>query len=157
MPSTPVHRPAQIRRITRCESLGMVRQRPMLLLRPVEWEGSKHPGLGQMSKLMRVLGLFIVAALCEIAGAYLIWQWQRTGKSIAVALVGLAALFLYSLIQTTQTFGFGRTFAAYGAIFIYTALLWGWLVDKQVPDQWDVLGAVVCLAGAAIIVVVPRT
>ena len=105
---------------------------------------------------MRVLGLFIVAALCEIAGAYLIWQWQRNGKSIAVALIGLAALFLYSLIQTTQTFAFGRTFAAYGAIFICTALLWGWLVDKQVPDQWDVLGAAVCLAGAAIIVVVPR-
>jgi hypothetical protein len=55
MPSTLVHRPAQIRRITHCESLDMVGRRPVLLLRPVEWEGSKHPGSGQMSKLMQVL------------------------------------------------------------------------------------------------------
>ena len=68
----------------------------------------------------------------------------------------MAALFIYSLIQTAQAFGFGRTFAAYGGIFIVIALLWGWLVDQQVPDRWDWLGAVVCLAGVMIILLVPR-
>jgi small multidrug resistance family-3 protein len=105
----------------------------------------------------RTFGLFVIAALFEIAGAYLVWQWQRTEKSVVIALFGLAALFIYSLIQTTQAFGFGRTFAAYGGIFILVAMLWGWLIDKQIPDTWDVLGAVVCLIGAVIIVAAPRT
>jgi small multidrug resistance family-3 protein len=105
---------------------------------------------------LKVFGLFIVAAVFEIAGAYLIWQWQRTGKSVVIGLFGLAALFIYSLIQTTQSFGFGRTFAAYGGIFILTAMLWGWLVDKQVPDWWDWVGVAVCLIGAVIIVAAPH-
>ncbi|MEO8392073.1 MAG: YnfA family protein [Chloroflexota bacterium] len=113
--------------------------------------------LQTLAEFSKTLGLFIVAAICEIGGAYLIWQWQRSGKSIVIAAIGLTALFLYSVIQTAQSFGFGRTFAAYGAIFICTALLWGWLFDKQVPDQWDVLGGGVCLAGALIILVTPRT
>jgi len=107
--------------------------------------------------LTRTFGLFLIAALCEIGGAYLIWQWQRTGKSVVLVLFGLAALFIYSLIQTTQAFGFGRTFAAYGGIFILVALLWGWFVDMQVPDRWDWLGAGLCLVGVAIILATPRT
>jgi small multidrug resistance family-3 protein len=50
-------------------------------------------------------------------------------------LLGCAALFLYSLIQTLQTFSFGRAFAAYGGIFILTAMFWGWLVDGRAPDR----------------------
>ena len=106
---------------------------------------------------IRAFGLYFIAALCEIAGAYLIWQWQRAGKSAGIALLGLVALFIYSLIQTTQAFGFGRTFAAYGGVFILIALLWGWLVDKQVPDRWDWIGAAVCLVGVVIILAAPRT
>lgn len=108
-------------------------------------------------EFIKVSGLFLAAAICEIGGAYLIWQWQRTGKPLWVALIGLAALFVYSVIQTTQSFGFGRTFAAYGGIFILVALLWGWIVDKQVPDGWDWLGVGVCLMGVAIILAAPRS
>ncbi len=100
--------------------------------------------------------MFLAAALCEIGGAYLIWQWRRTDKPVVIALLGLAALFVYSLIQTAQSFGFGRTFAAYGGVFIAVALMWGWLVDKQVPDRWDWLGAVICLVGVMIIVAAPH-
>jgi small multidrug resistance family-3 protein len=106
---------------------------------------------------LRAVGLFIIAALCEVGGAYLVWQWQRTGKTVLFALFGLIALFMYSLIQTTQAFGFGRTFAAYGGIFILVALLWGWFIDKQVPDRWDWLGITVCLIGVAIMLAGPRT
>ncbi len=106
---------------------------------------------------IRVIGLFVMAALCEVGGAYLVWQWQRAGKTALFALFGLIALFLYSLIQTTQAFGFERTFAAYGGIFILVALLWGWLIDKQVPDRWDWLGISVCLIGVAVILAAPRS
>ncbi len=110
-----------------------------------------------MLETIRVIGLFVMAALCEVGGAYLVWQWQRTGKPALFALFGLMALFLYSLIQTTQAFGFGRTFAAYGGIFILVALLWGWLIDKQIPDRWDWLGITVCLIGVAIMLAGPRS
>lgn len=109
-----------------------------------------------MMEWIRVVGVFVAAALCEIGGAYLIWQWQRTGKPALVALIGLVALFIYSLLQTTQSFGFGRTFAAYGGIFIIIALVWGWLVDKQVPDRWDWMGAAICLIGVTVILAAPR-
>ncbi len=110
-----------------------------------------------MLEPIRIVGLFVLAALCEVSGAYLVWQWQRTGKPVLFALFGIIALFIYSLIQTTQAFGFGRTFAAYGGIFILVALLWGWLVDKQIPDRWDWLGITVCLVGVAIMLAAPRS
>jgi small multidrug resistance family-3 protein len=110
-----------------------------------------------MAEVIRSVGLFIIAALCEIGGAYLVWQWQRNDKPVLMALVGVIVLFLYSLIQTAQAFSFGRVFAAYGGIFIVTALCWGWIVDGHTPDRWDWIGSALCLFGAAIIVAVPRS
>ncbi|HEX2906062.1 MAG TPA: YnfA family protein [Phototrophicaceae bacterium] len=101
--------------------------------------------------------LFMAAAVFELGGAYLIWQWQRTGKSILWAFVGVVSLFIYGLIQTKQAFGFGRAFAAYGGVFIVGAMVWGWLIDGHIPDRWDVIGGLVCLIGVGIILLVPRT
>ena len=106
--------------------------------------------------MLRSVLLFLLAALAEISGAYLIWQWQRASKPLIYALLGAVILFTYALIQTSQTFSFGRAFAAYGAVFIAAATLWGWWVDGHSPDRWDWIGAGVSLAGAAIIVFVPR-
>ncbi|MGC1376235.1 MAG: YnfA family protein [Anaerolineales bacterium] len=106
--------------------------------------------------MLKSVLLFVVAAIAEISGAYLIWQWQRTGKPLLFALLGTGILFTYALIQTSQTFSFGRAFAAYGGIFIAAATLWGWWVDGRTPDHWDWVGASVCLLGAAIILFAPR-
>ena len=100
--------------------------------------------------------LFLLAAIAEISGAYLIWQWQRAGKPLLFALLGAVILFTYALIQTSQTFSFGRAFAAYGGVFIVVATLWGWWIDGLAPDRWDWTGVGVCLIGAAIILWVPR-
>jgi small multidrug resistance family-3 protein len=110
-----------------------------------------------MLGVLKAIGLFVLAAVCEIGGAYLVWQWQRTGKPAAVALLGVVALFLYSLIQTAQTFSFGRAFAAYGAVFILAATVWGWWIDGTAPDRWDWIGVGICLLGAAVILWMPRT
>lgn len=110
-----------------------------------------------MLAIIKTSSLFLIAALCEISGAYLIWQWRNNGKPAWLALGGILALFLYACIQTTQSFSFGRAFAAYGSVFIASAILWGWWMDKQPPDQWDWLGVVVCLVGAGVILWAPRS
>jgi small multidrug resistance family-3 protein len=107
--------------------------------------------------LFRTVALFCAAAVCEISGAYLIWQWQRSGKPTLWAFYGVASLFVYSLIQTVQSFGFGRAFAGYGGVFIISAMLWGWLVDGHIPDRWDVIGGAICLVGVGVILGAPRT
>ena len=107
-------------------------------------------------EIVKSITLFLLAAIAEISGAYLIWQWQRAGKPLLFALLGAFILFIYALVQTAQTFSFGRAFAAYGGVFIAAATLWGWWIDKRTPDRWDWVGMGVCLFGAAIILWMPR-
>jgi len=105
----------------------------------------------------RSLFYFVLAGLCEIGGGYLIWLWLREGKSPWYALPGAIVLMLYGIIPTLQPANFGRVYAAYGGIFIVMAIIWGWLVDKIVPDKFDLIGGLVALAGVFIIMYWPRS
>ena len=51
----------------------------------------------------------------------------------------------------------GRTYAAYGGIYIVASILWLWLIEGRLPDRWDVTGGLVCLAGATLILFGPRS
>lgn len=106
--------------------------------------------------VLKSLALFVAAGLAEIGGGYLVWLWLREGKSPWYALPGAVVLILYGIIPTLQPAHFGRVYATYGGIFIVMALLWGWLVDKIVPDKFDLIGALVALAGVFIIMYWPR-
>jgi len=106
---------------------------------------------------IRTISIFILAALAEIGGVYLIWQWIRGNKPAFLGLLGIVALLVYAMLQTLQTFTFGRAFAAYVGVFIALAMLWGWLVDGQTPDRWDWIGIGICLFGAIIILWAPRS
>lgn len=99
---------------------------------------------------------FILAGLCEIGGGYLVWLWLREGKSIALAAIGAVVLVLYGIIPTLQPANFGRVYAAYGGVFIVLSILWGWRIDKIVPDRFDIIGGIVALAGVVIIMYAPR-
>ncbi|HEY3027734.1 MAG TPA: YnfA family protein [Pyrinomonadaceae bacterium] len=101
--------------------------------------------------------LFILAALCEIGGGYLVWLCVREGKSIWLALAGALVLVLYGLVPTLQPANFGRVYAAYGGMFVVISLLWGWRVDKMSPDRFDLLGGAIVLLGAAVIMYWPRS
>jgi len=107
--------------------------------------------------ILQSLLLFILAGLCEIGGGYLIWLWVREGRGIEYAVLGAIILVLYGIIPTLQTSNFGRVYAAYGGIFIVLALLWGWQIDKVVPDRFDIIGAGIALIGVFIIMYWPRT
>ncbi len=51
---------------------------------------------------------------------------------------------------------FGRILAAYGGIFVAGSMAWGMVADGYRPDRFDVTGALVCLAGMAVIMYAPR-
>ena len=109
-----------------------------------------------METISRSVTLFIVAGLCEIGGGWLVWQWLREGKGSVWGLCGAIVLILYGIVPTFQPAHFGRVYAAYGGFFIVLSLLWGWRIDGNVPDRFDVIGAVISLLGVSIIMYWPR-
>ena len=102
------------------------------------------------------LGLFLLAALAEIGGGYLVWLWIRQKKKIIFGIVGGIILFTYGVIPTLQPSNFGRIYAAYGGFFIISSILWGIIVDKKRPDKFEIIGSMVAVLGAVIIFYGPR-
>lgn len=51
---------------------------------------------------------------------------------------------------------FGRTLTAYGGVFVAGSLLCGMVADGFRPDRYEVLGALICLVGVAVIMYAPR-
>jgi small multidrug resistance family-3 protein len=107
-------------------------------------------------EIAKSLFYFVLAGLCEIGGGYLVWLWLREGRSNWYALVGAIILILYGIIPTFQPANFGRVYAAYGGIFIVLAILWGWKVDRIIPDRFDLIGGFIALIGVAVIMYWPR-
>ena len=106
---------------------------------------------------MLTIAAYIGAALAEIAGCFAFWAWLRLDKPVWWVLPGLLALVLFAYLLTlVDSAAAGRTYAAYGGIYIVSSICWLWLVEGVRPDRWDAVGAVVCLIGAMIIVAGPR-
>jgi small multidrug resistance family-3 protein len=107
--------------------------------------------------VVRSILLFLLAALAEIGGAWLIWQGVREHRGLWWIGAGIAALGAYGFVATLRPdANFGRILAAYGGIFVAGSLAWGMAVDKFRPDRWDIIGAVICLLGVAVIMYAPR-
>ena len=107
--------------------------------------------------VLRSLGLFLIAGVCEIGGGWLVWKWLRDAKPSWWGLLGGLILILYGIIPTLQTSHFGRIYAVYGGFFIVLALLWGWLFDGNRPDWPDVFGAGIALVGVCVMMYWPRS
>ncbi|MDB5080966.1 MAG: hypothetical protein JWP00_2890 [Chloroflexi bacterium] len=108
-------------------------------------------------KIVESLLFFGLAGLCEIGGGYLVWLWLKEGKGGWLGLAGGLILVLYGIVATFQPTTFGRTYAAYGGVFIVMALLWGWWVDGKRPDQFDLIGGAIVLVGVLVIMFWPRS
>ncbi|GAA3744370.1 YnfA family protein [Plantactinospora mayteni] len=107
--------------------------------------------------LARSLALFVLAALAEIGGAWLIWQGWREHRGVLWIAAGIVALGAYGFAASLQPDpNFGRILAAYGGIFVAGSLAWGVVVDKFRPDRWDITGAAICLLGVVVIMYAPR-
>ena len=108
-------------------------------------------------QLPQTLALYGLTAVAEIAGCFTFWAWLRLGRSAWWLAPGMASLALFAFLLTRVDSAFaGRTFAAYGGVYIAASLLWLWLAEGHKPDRWDAVGAIVCLIGAAVILFGPR-
>ena len=97
------------------------------------------------------------AALAEIAGCFGFWAWLRLGKSALWLLPAVACLCLFAYLLTfVESEQAGRVYAAYGGVYIVSSIAWLWAAEGVRPDRWDILGATVCLVGAAVILWAPR-
>jgi len=106
--------------------------------------------------LLKTLLLFGLTAAAEITGCYLTYLWLRRGQVPWLLVPAAFSLGAFAWLLTLHPFAAGRTYAAYGGVYVTTALLWLWLVDGVRPDRWDLIGAAVSMTGMAIIAFAPR-
>lgn len=98
------------------------------------------------------LALYALAAMCEIAGCFAVWAWWRQGAPALWLIPGMAALAAFAwLLALTPPDQAGRSFAAYGGIYIAASLIWLWLAEGTRPGLTDLAGAGLALAGAGVI------
>ena len=112
--------------------------------------------VGSLGGLLKTAGLFVATAVAEIVGCYLPWLWLKQGGSAWLLLPAAASLALFAWLLTLHPTATGRVYAAYGGVYIATALAWLWAVDGVRPTRWDLLGVGLCLAGMAVIMFAPR-
>ena len=107
---------------------------------------------------LSAFAIYAAVAVFEIAGCFAFWAWLRLGKSVLWIIPGILALIAFAYLLTKIDTAFaGRAYAAYGGVYIAASLGWLWLVEGARPDRWDMIGAVVCVTGAAIILLGPRS
>lgn len=110
-----------------------------------------------MSTALPSLAVYVGAAFAEIAGCFAFWAWLRLDRSPLWLVPGLVALAFFAFLLTRVDLAFaGRAYAAYGGVYIAASLAWLWAVEGQSPDRWDLVGAAVCVVGAAIILLAPH-
>lgn len=105
--------------------------------------------------MLKTTALFITTALAEIGGCYAVWLALHT-RQYALLLPAALSLAAFAWLLTLHPTASGRVYAAYGGVYVSTAIFWLWLVDGLRPTRYDLAGAAVCLAGMAIIMLAPR-
>lgn len=108
-------------------------------------------------ELLRVAFLFAVTAVAEIVGCYLPWLVIKQNRSAWLLIPAAISLGLFAWLLTLHPTAAGRTYAAYGGMYITVALAWLHFVDGIPLTRWDLLGASIALAGMAIIALQPAT
>jgi len=110
----------------------------------------------QITKILTTVFLFFVTAVMEILGCYFPYLILNQGKSQWWWLPTVLALFAFVWLLTLHPAASGRIYAAYGGIYIFTALMWLRFVDQVTLSRWDLLGGIVVILGAMLIILQPQ-
>ncbi|SQJ19204.1 Uncharacterised BCR, YnfA/UPF0060 family [Serratia rubidaea] len=102
--------------------------------------------------MLKTTLLFFATALAEIVGCFLPYLWLKKGASAWLLLPAALSLMAFVWLLTLHPAASGRVYAAYGGVYVATALLWLRVVDGIKLTAFDWLGAGVALAGMLIIV-----
>ena len=97
-------------------------------------------------------GLFVVTAVMEIVGCFLPYLWLKGRAGVWVLAPAALALVAFVWLLSLHPAASGRIYAAYGGVYVATAVAWLWLVDGVRPSAFDLVGSAVALVGMAIIV-----
>jgi small multidrug resistance family-3 protein len=128
-----------------------------MLSRPKQWFDCLADACQPCHRSGMTIIAYIGAALAEIVGCFAFWGWLRLGRSAWWLLPGIGSLCLFAYLLTlVEADSAGRTYAAYGAVYITAALFWLWAAEGVRPDRWDAIGVVICLIGGAVILWGPR-
>jgi small multidrug resistance family-3 protein len=109
-----------------------------------------------MLEWMKLAALFAVTALAEIVGCYLPWLVMKQAKPVWLLLPGGLSLILFAWLLTLHPTAAGRTYAAYGGIYIAVALMWLRFVEGVQLSRWDITGGLIALVGMSVIALQPR-
>lgn len=105
----------------------------------------------KIMEILKTLGLFAATAIAEIIGCYLPYLWLKEGKSFWLLLPAAISLGVFVWLLTLHPQAAGRVYAAYGGVYICTALIWLWVVDAVRPTTTDWIGISICLIGVIVI------
>ncbi len=107
--------------------------------------------------VLKTAGLFVITAIAEIIGCYLPYLWLKKGAPIWVLAPAAVSLAAFAWLLTLHPSAAGRVYAAYGGVYVAVALLWLWVVDGAKPTMWDVVGAMISVAGMVVIILGARS
>ncbi len=110
----------------------------------------------QLTKVLTTVFLFFITAIMEILGCYFPYLILNQGKTQWFWIPTVLALAAFVWLLTLHPAASGRIYAAYGGIYIFTALMWLRFVDQISLSRWDLMGGLVVIAGAMVIVLQPQ-
>ena len=109
-----------------------------------------------MIKIFTTFLLFLLTAIAEILGCYFPYLILNQGRSYWLWIPTVLSLALFVWLLTLHPAASGRIYAAYGGIYIFTALMWLRYVDQVMLSRWDMIGGGIVLLGAAVIILQPQ-
>lgn len=110
----------------------------------------------QVTKVLTTFCLFLLTALAEILGCYFPYLILNQGRSHWLWVPTALSLAVFVWLLTLHPTASGRIYAAYGGVYVLSALLWLRFVDQVSLSRWDLVGGMVVLIGATIIILQPQ-
>ena len=107
-------------------------------------------------EILKTTLLFAITAVAEILGCYLAYGWAKEGKPAWWLIPSAGSLAAFAGLLTLHPTAAGRTYAAYGGMYIAVAIVWLWKVERMIPTWWDIAGSAIALLGMTIIMLGPR-